>query len=258
MGTEGSPEAAARLRESLGLNRPILVQYVEWLARARARRPRRVDPVRRAGRRADREPAARDRCRSRLLAAVFMVVVALPLGLYAATPAPARRRLPGDGRLADRHRDALVLGRAAAHPAVLGHLGWVQSGGFAGWSAGSGPALRSLLLPAVALGFFQAAVLVRATRSAVLDVLREDYVRTARAKGVRERSSSSSTPCATRMIPIVTVAGLQLGQLMAGAHHPRVGVRAAGPRPAGARRDHRARPAGGAGGDALRRLLHRR
>src|SRR6185436_5576295 len=91
------------------------------------------------------------------------------------------------------------------------------SGGFDGWSAGVWPALRALLLPALALGFFQAAVLVRATRSAVLDVLREDYVRTARAKGVCERLVVGKHTLRNALIPIVTVAGIQLGQLMAGA-----------------------------------------
>jgi peptide/nickel transport system permease protein len=79
------------------------------------------------------------------------------------------------------------------------------------------PALRSLLLPAAALGLFQAAVLVRATRSAVLDVLGEDYVRTARAKGVSERGVVGKHTLRNALIPIVTVAGIQLGQLVAGA-----------------------------------------
>jgi peptide/nickel transport system permease protein len=93
----------------------------------------------------------------------------------------------------------------------------VESGGFAGWSSGLWPGVRSLLLPAFALGLFQTAVLVRATRSSVLDVLREDYVRTARAKGVAELSVLGKHTLRNAMIPIATVAGLQLGQLMAGA-----------------------------------------
>jgi peptide/nickel transport system permease protein len=79
------------------------------------------------------------------------------------------------------------------------------------------PGLRSLLLPALALGAFQAAVLIRATRSAVLDVLREDYVRTARAKGVPERAVIGRHALRNALVPIVTVAGLQLGQLIAGS-----------------------------------------
>src|SRR2546422_1821896 len=96
-------------------------------------------------------------------------------------------------------------------------LGWVESGGFAGWSGGLWPAIRSLLLPAIALGLFQAAVLVRATRSAVLDVLREEYVRTARAKGVSEVLVLGKHTLRNALIPVVTVAGIQLGQLMAGS-----------------------------------------
>jgi peptide/nickel transport system permease protein len=93
----------------------------------------------------------------------------------------------------------------------------MRSGGFEGWSTGVGAALRSLLLPAIALGLFQAAVLVRATRSAVLEVLREDYVRTARAKGLSERRVITRHTLRNALIPIVTVAGVQLGQLLAGA-----------------------------------------
>ena len=93
----------------------------------------------------------------------------------------------------------------------------MRSGGFDGWSEGVGPALRSLLLPAVALGAFQAAVLVRATRSAVLEVLGEEYIRTARAKGVGEVMVVVKHTLRNACIPILTVAGIQLGQLMAGA-----------------------------------------
>src|SRR3989442_3647438 len=99
-------------------------------------------------------------------------------------------------------------------------LGWVESGGFAGWSGGLWPAIRSLLLPAIALGLFQAAILVRATRSAVLDVLREEYVRTARAKGVSEVLVLGKHTLRNALIPVVTVAGIQLGQTMAGAMIP--------------------------------------
>jgi peptide/nickel transport system permease protein len=146
-----------------------------------------------------------------------MIAAALPLGIYAAT----RHRRLGD------YLTMLVSQVGIAVPSFWAglllillfsvRLGWVPSGGFAGWSDGPWPALRSLLLPAVALGFFQAAVLVRATRSAVLDVLREDYVRTARAKGVREALVVVKHTVRNALIPVVTVAGLQLGQLIAGS-----------------------------------------
>jgi peptide/nickel transport system permease protein len=216
MGTEGNPEVAARLRESMGLNRPIPVQYVEWLGRALGGD---------LGVSIQYDLPVGELIVSRLpvtlpltlLAAIFMIVAALPLGVFAAT----RHRRAGDYL-------AMALSQLGiAVPSFwLGlllillfsvHLGWTRSGGFEGWSDGVWPALRSLVLPAFALGFFQAAVLVRATRSAVLDVLREDYVRTARAKGMREALVVSKHTLKNAMIPILTVAGLQLGQLMAGS-----------------------------------------
>jgi peptide/nickel transport system permease protein len=216
MGTEGSPEAAARLRESMGLNRPLVVQYVDWLARAT-----RGD----LGTSIQYDVPVGALIVSRLpvtvplmgLAALFMILAALPLGIFAAT----RHRRLGD------YLTMIVSQIGIAVPSFWAglllillfsvRLGWVQSGGFTGWSEGLWPALRSLLLPAVALGFFQAAVLIRATRSAVLDVLREDYVRTARAKGVREALVVVKHTFRNAMIPVVTVMGLQLGQLIAGS-----------------------------------------
>jgi len=216
MGTEGSPEAAARLRESMGLNRPLVVQYFDWLARAT-----RGD----LGTSIQYDVPVGALIVSRLpvtvplmgLAALFMILAALPLGIFAAT----RHRRLGD------YLTMIVSQIGIAVPSFWAglllillfsvRLGWVQSGGFTGWSEGLWPALRSLLLPAVALGFFQAAVLIRATRSAVLDVLREDYVRTARAKGVREALVVVKHTFRNAMIPVVTVMGLQLGQLIAGS-----------------------------------------
>jgi peptide/nickel transport system permease protein len=216
MGTEGSPEATARLREAMGLNRPLIVQYADWLTRA-VRGDLGISiqydvPVGRLI--VSRLPVTLPLMG---LAALFMLAAALPLGLYAAT----RHRRLGD------YLTMVISQVGIAVPSFWAglllillfsvRLGWVQSGGFAGWDDGVWPALRSLLLPAFALGFFQAAVLVRATRSAVLDVLREDYVRTARAKGVRELLVVVKHTFRNAMIPVVTVAGLQLGQLIAGS-----------------------------------------
>jgi peptide/nickel transport system permease protein len=216
MGTEGSPEAVARLREAMGLNRPVLVQYADWLGRA-LRGDLGVSiqydvPVGRLI--VSRLPVTLPLT---ALAAGFMITAALPLGLYAAT----RHRRSGD------YVAMIVSQLGIAIPSFWAglllillfsvRLGWVRAGGFDGWSAGVWTGLRSLLLPALALGFFQAAVLVRATRSAVLDVLGEDYVRSARAKGVRESIVVAKHTLRNAMIPILTVAGIQLGQLMAGS-----------------------------------------
>ena len=216
LGTEGSPEAAARLRQAMGLDRPLAVQYAEWISRAL-----RGD----LGRSIQYDVPVTGLILSRmnvtlplaLLAAAVMTVTAIPLGVFAAT----RHRRWGDYL-------AMILSQIGV--AVPGfwaglllillfsvELGWVRSGGFDGWGQGVWPALRSLLLPAAALGFFQFAVLARTTRSAVLEVLREEYVKTARAKGVSERRVLFRHALRNAMIPVITVAGIQIGQLIAGS-----------------------------------------
>jgi peptide/nickel transport system permease protein len=216
MGTEASPEAAARLREAMGLDRPLPVQYLEWIGGAL-----RGD----LGRSIQYDVPVGALILSRLqvtlpltlLAAAFMVLAALPLGLFAAT----RHRRWGDYL-------AMICSQVGiAVPAFWAglllillfsvRLGWVRAGGFDGWGAGVWPALQSLLLPAVALGLFQFAVLTRTTRSAVLEILREEYVKTARAKGLAEGVVLVKHAFRNAMIPVLTVAGVQLGQLMAGS-----------------------------------------
>lgn len=96
------------------------------------------------------------------------------------------------------------------------HLGWVSAGGFPGWSAGLMPALASLILPAISLAIVQAAILARITRSSVLEVMREDFVRTARAKGVSKRAVLWGHVLRNAMIPVITVMGVQFGNLIAG------------------------------------------
>ena len=215
-GPEANPEVVARLRAAMGLDRPLLVQYGEWLGRALRGE---------LGVSLQYDVPVGWLIVSRLpvtlpltaMAAVFMVLVALPLGLYAATHA----RRPGD------YLAMIIAQIGLAVPSFWAglllillfsvQLGWFRSGGFEGWTLGVWAGVRSLLLPAIALGLFQAAVLIRATRSALLEVLGEDYVRTARAKGVREGLVVVKHAFRNALIPVVTVAGLQLGQLIAGS-----------------------------------------
>lgn len=96
------------------------------------------------------------------------------------------------------------------------HLGWVSAGGFPGWGEGLGRALASLILPAISLAIVQAAILARITRSSVLEVMREDFVRTARAKGVSKRAVLWGHVLRNAMIPVITVMGMQFGNLIAG------------------------------------------
>jgi len=216
IGPEGSPDAAARLREAMGLDRPLPVQYADWVGHAL-----RGD----LGRSIQYDVPVTSLVLSRLqvtlpltlLAGGFMVAAAVPLGVFAAT---RHRRLPDYVTMALSQLGVAVPGFWAGLLLILlfsVRLGWVRSGGFDGWGQGVWPAVKSLLLPAVALGFFQFAVLARTTRSAVLEVLREEYVKTARAKGVGEASVLFRHTLGNAMIPILTVAGIQLGQLMAGS-----------------------------------------
>ena len=215
-GPDANPEVVARLRQAMGLDRPLSVQYVEWLGGALRGQ---------LGVSLQYDVPVGALIVSRLpvtlpltaLAAFFTLAVALPLGVYAATHA----RRPGD------YVTMVVAQLGLAVPSFWAglllilffsvHLGWFRSGGFEGWTLGFWAAVRALLLPAVALGLFQGAVLIRATRSSLLEVLGEEYVRTARAKGVSERLVVLKHAFRNALIPVVTVAGLQLGQLLAGS-----------------------------------------
>jgi peptide/nickel transport system permease protein len=95
-------------------------------------------------------------------------------------------------------------------------LRWVPAGGFPGWKAGALPALKALLLPAVALALPQAAILARVTRQALVEVLAEDYIRTARAKGMPWRAVLWRHALRNALIPVVTIMGLQFAFLLAG------------------------------------------
>jgi peptide/nickel transport system permease protein len=216
MGTEASPEAAAALRTAMGLDRPLPVQYVEWVGRAL-----RGD----LGRSIQYDVPVGGLVLSRLhvtlpltlLAALFMTAAALPLGVYAATH---HRRLGDYVAMVVSQLGIAIPSFWAGLLLILlfaVRLGWFQAGGFDGWAAGVGRGLRALLLPALALGLIQAAVLTRTTRSAVLEVLRAEHVRTAHAKGLPERVVRWKHVFRNGLITIVTIVGLQLGQLMTGS-----------------------------------------
>jgi len=216
LGIEASPDAVAKMREGLGLNRPVPVQFVEWAGRALlgdlGRSIQYDVPV--AGLIVSRLSVTLPLT---LMAAALMIAAAIPLGVFAAT----RHRRWGDYVAMTLSQLGIsVPGFWAGLLLILlfsVKLGWFQAGGFDGWGQGVGHALKSLLLPAVALGLFQFAVLARTTRSALLEVLREEYVKTARAKGVAEGKVIFRHALRNAMIPILTVAGVQLGQLMAGS-----------------------------------------
>jgi peptide/nickel transport system permease protein len=95
-------------------------------------------------------------------------------------------------------------------------LGWFSAGGFPGWQNGPWPALKSLTLPAIALALPQAAILARVMRSSLIDMLGEDFIRTARAKGLTRSQVLWRHGFRNALIPVLTILGLQFSFLIAG------------------------------------------
>lgn len=215
LGIDASDEQLAVFRQEYGLDRPMAARYFGWIGNLLAgdfgisyayKTP--VWPLI-AERLALTYPLA-------VLAMLLTVVLAVGLGVFAA----ARHNRPAD---------VIVMGISQLGISVPNfwfglllillfavNLGWLSAGGFPGWAGGIGPALQSLILPSIALAAVQAAILARITRSSVLEVLREDFVRTARAKGLSRRAALWRHVLRSALIPVITMIGLQFGNLLAG------------------------------------------
>ena len=215
LGMNATPEALDALRQQMGLNHPLPIRYLNWLGglatldfgRSYTYSVPVIDLV--AERVAVSLPLA-------LIALLLSVAIAIPVGVFA-----AQRR----GRAAD----ALTIGAAQVGVAIPNFwfaliliyvfavwLRLVPAGGFPGWGAGAWPALKALILPAIALALPQAAILARVTRQALIEVLGEDYIRTARAKGLPVRSVLWRHALRNALIPVLTIVGLQFSFLLAG------------------------------------------
>ncbi len=215
LGVNAQPDTLAALRAEMGLDRPALVRYLAWIADF-SRGELGVShtygvPVARlvAERLSITMPLA-------LGAFVLSTLVALPLSVLAAS---RRGRAADYGVMAFAQIGLAIPEFWFAILLVLlfaVRLGWFPSGGFAGWEAGAGAAVWSLLLPAVALAVSQAAILARVTRSSVIEAMSADYVRTARAKGVSEAAILFRHVLRNALTPMVTIMGLQLAFLLAG------------------------------------------
>ena len=219
LGDTATPESLAALQAKLGLDRPPMQRYTEWvggLLQGRTARSISYDT-----------PTAEliaERLQVTLPLAVMSmsisVMLALSLGLYAAS---RHNRLGDVGVMAASQMGIAIPNFWFAILLILlfaVKLQWVSAGGFAGWTEEDGgglwPAVQSLLLPAVALALVQAAILARVTRSAVLEVMREDFVRTARAKGLSKRQALWRHVLRNAMIPVLTIMGLQFANLITG------------------------------------------
>jgi peptide/nickel transport system permease protein len=220
LGDSATPESLAALEAQLGLDRPPLQRYLDWtgglLRGETARSLSYDDPT--AALIAERLQVSLPLA---LMAMALTVVIALAAGVYAAS---RHNRLGDVGVMAASQLGIAIPNFWFAILLILlfaVQLQWVGAGGFPGWTEDEGGGLIdgvvALLLPALALAMVQAAILARVTRSAVLDVMREDFVRTARAKGLSRGQALRRHVLRNAMIPVLTVAGLQFGNLITGA-----------------------------------------
>ena len=215
MGLNANPEAVAAMHAQMGLDAPAWRRYLTWMA-GLARGDLGLSYTYQV-------PVAAligERLQVSLALSVLAMALALAIALPAGLIAAARR-----GRAAD----SLTMGVAQVGMALPNFwlamllvlvfavgLRWLPSGGFPGWGAGAGPALKALILPAIALALPQGAILARVLRSALIETLNEDYIRTARAKGLSEGQALLRHALRNALIPTLTIVGMQLPLLIAG------------------------------------------
>ncbi len=216
LGINAQPEAVEALRVELGLDRGPVQRYVEWaggmLSGDFGTSYTYRAPV--AGMVADRLwislPLA-------LYALALSTLIAFPVGILAA----ARRGSAADMAIIGTTQLGIAVPNfwfAMILVAVFAiNLGWFSAGGFPGWEAGFWAGFKALTLPAIALALPQASILARVMRSALIDTLGEDFVRTARAKGLSPGQALRRHALRNALIPVLTIIGLQFSFLLAGA-----------------------------------------
>ncbi|WP_456389433.1 ABC transporter permease [Profundibacter sp.] len=215
LGLNAAPEAVEALRNELGLNGTLWTRYFGWVTgmltgdfgQSYTYRVPVSDLI--AQRLWVSLPLA-------LFALLLSTLIAFPVGLIAA----ARRGKPSDyiimgitqlGIAVPNFWFAMLLVLVFAI-----NLHWFNAGGFAGWDNGLLAGLKSLTLPAIALALPQASILARVMRSSLLETLTQDYIRTARAKGLTRAQALRRHALRNAMIPVLTIIGLQFSFLIAG------------------------------------------
>jgi len=215
-GDQASPEDVERIRASLGLDRPFLVRFFEWLWHVMqgdlgtsifTNLPvshmiaQRIEPT----------------LSLMSLTLILSLSFAIPMGVIAAWK---------HGSLLDRGVMTLAVFGYSTPVFVVGYLlayvfalqlDWLPVQGFTSISQGLGPFLRNLILPAVALGLIYMALIARITRATMLDVLSQDYVRTAKAKGVAQKGILFVHALKNAAVPIVTIVGIGFATLIGGS-----------------------------------------
>lgn len=208
--------AIHQMREDLGLNDPLPVQYGNWLADLA-----RGD----LGRSFKDRVSVGDNIKGRIPITAQLGLMALLVAVCVGVPA---------GTIAAVKRNS-ILDYCVTIIAIFGiavpsfwfamlliwlfvvTLGWLPASGFVGIWEDPWPAIQHMVLPVAALGLTLSGSIMRYTRSSVLDVLNQDYVRTARAKGLNERTVIIRHALRNSLLPVVTVVGLQLGYLLGGS-----------------------------------------
>lgn len=216
LGEEATPEQIHQLREELGLNEPAVQQYITWVGNVLK------------GDLGDSyfmKQSVLSAITSHVGPTLSLAILAQIVALFIAIPA---------GILAARRRgttaDSAVMGAALLGMAIpsflLGlflilligvQLQWLPVAGYRPLSAGIWDHLKYLIMPAISLGAIQAALIARMTRTSMLDVLNSNYIKTARAKGVKERTVVYRHALRNAFLPILTVIGQTFGTLVAGA-----------------------------------------
>jgi peptide/nickel transport system permease protein len=216
LGLNAQPDTIAALRTELGLDQSKLQRYASWIGGMLT-----GDFGTSYTYRTPVSQMIADRMWVSLPLALYALtlstLIAFPAGVFAA----ARRGGPGDLSV----MGATQLGVAVpnfwfAMMLVLIfaiNLRWFSAGGFPGWDTGFWAGMKALTLPAIALALPQAAILTRVMRSSLLDILGEDFMRTARAKGLSARQALWRHGLRNAMIPVLTIIGLQFAFLLAGA-----------------------------------------
>ena len=216
LGMNASPDTVAALKSELGLNQGRIPRYFSWVGGMLS---------------GDfgtsytyRTPVA-EMVSERLTISLPLALFALTLAVVLAFPAGIIAASRRGGAM-----DSIIMAITQLGVAIPNFWfamwlvllfaikwPWFSAGGFAGWDIGIVGALKSLTLPAIALALPQASILARVLRSSLLDVLNEDYMRTARAKGLTRRQALWRHALRNAMIPVLTIIGLQFSFLLAGA-----------------------------------------
>jgi len=216
LGQDATREQVQSLRHEMGLDRPLGVQFVLWLGRA-AHGDLGLSLFQHIPVTADILQHAGPTVTLSLMAISVSLLIGIPAGVVSAV---FRNSWLDQGSL------ALAMLGAAVPSFWLGlslivlfavDLGWLPSSGYRAPAGGLGQSLRYLILPALALGLPNSSLIIRFTRSSLLDVISNDYIRTARAKGVSERAVVFHHALRNALVPILTVVGLTFAALMGGA-----------------------------------------